>query len=168
MSKLAKQLEFGICTNDEWGQWTGRVRAVNLAVRFDDGSREDGALDLYCHFISWSDSSRVYPRCQVDGARGRVKLRRRWFPVTWYSQAAGHICWDAFKTDLRTGCRVLNYLRGITREGRCIWDLEGGWCELWERWQSEHDFSEADFNPPAPVVPLVQPAEPFRVAAARR
>jgi hypothetical protein len=112
------RIVISLATNDEHGQDTGRVYAIQI----------EDAIDL-----QWGERG-TEPKYSIDG--GLLKLSRRRFPLWGKRDWYGNWCWTGVVTDLCWAARLLNY---VSQDDR--WHCEGGWCDLTDA------FSEGKVTP---------------------
>ena len=100
-------LTISICTNDDHGNNTGKVCAVQL----------DDALEL-----RWEEMGRE-PRYSLSN--GILRFSRNRFRYLGFTTWYGNWCWTGVTMDDEEAARFLNYLSQDER-----WHCEGGWCDL--------------------------------------
>lgn len=105
-------IRVSFCCNDQRGNFTGKVDAVDFHDRRGFEARLQGPTIRFDH--------------ETDGAvPGRVKVGRRKFEVTEYRYGVGNWCWDGVAMSQAESQRLLTYLleRGFQVEE---WTTSGG------------------------------------------
>jgi hypothetical protein len=96
-----------IATNDDHGNDTGRISAIQIG----------DAIDLH-----WGE---MYSEPRYSIRDHQLRLQRQNFAIsgshTWY----GNWCWNAVSMDDAEAAKLLNHLSKDDR-----WHCEGGWCDL--------------------------------------
>jgi hypothetical protein len=110
---------FSLATNDEHGEDTRRVSAIQL----------DDAIDLHWEFIGRE------PRYSVTRtAEGYwLRLSRQRFKILGKNDWYGNWCWTAITMDIDEAGRFLNYLSTENR-----WHCEGGYCDLTDKYEQHN------------------------------
>jgi hypothetical protein len=105
-----------ICKNDQHGNDTGRISAINVSTK-------DGDNAEFSH--------------QWNGVRGgwtqtHVRIGRRKFPITGYNTYVGNIFWDLVTVTPEVGAEIMKWLKQLP-DFQC----EGGTVEFTERYGFE-------------------------------
>ena len=100
-----------LLTNDDFGNDTGRVRAIQV----------EDAIDLEWEVVGRGPKYRIKD--------GFLHLSRATFPITGKRDWYGNWCWTAVSMGMEQACAFLNWL---SKEER--WHCEGGYCDLTDAW----------------------------------
>jgi hypothetical protein len=105
-----------LCMNDENGNETGRIEAINISTIDNDQAN-------FSHH--WNG---------VRGEIGKdcVRIGRRTFPITGYNDYVGNICWNLVTVTPEVGAEIMKWLKQLT-----AFQCEGGTVEFLERYRFE-------------------------------
>jgi len=102
-----------LCTNDNHGNDTGHVSAIDLGEAID---------------LQWAEIGHE-PRYSIE--QKVLTIQRKKFAITGRTEWLGNWCWTGVSMVETEAARLLNHLSKDTR-----WHCEGGWCDLTEAYES--------------------------------